>query len=189
MLIKYIFAILTTLFSNWAMGETKTSFGSSDANQCFHESNNPISLASTRICSRAIREDNLSRRDLAATYTNRGIIFAAHGNFQRAMNDHNEAAELKPDLGKIYVNRGTVFHRLREYEKALAEYEKALKLEKVPKDIVEYNRALSLEKMKKISAAIKAIKSALRHNPNSIRSQEKLGKLNSLLAKSKKRSS
>ena len=77
----------------------------------------PIILSDARVCTDAIRHDKLSKRDLAATHTNRGIILAAGGNLLQALEDHNQAAQLKADLSKIYINRGTVFHRLKEYKR------------------------------------------------------------------------
>ena len=99
-------------------------------------------MLDARVCTNAIRHDNLSKRDLAATHTNRGIIFAVEGKLHRALEDHNQAAQLKKDLSKIYINRGTVFHRLKEYEKALLDYQKALDLGDVPKDIKLKNMIL-----------------------------------------------
>ena len=171
---KSLFLIALALCSAWSFAQSKTSFGSANATQCFIASGNPSSLLDARVCSNAIRHDNLSKRDLAATHTNRGIILAAGGELRQALEDHNQAAQLKKDLSKIYINRGTVFHRLKEYEKALLDYQKALDLGGVPKDIVEYNRALSLLKIRKTKEALKALERALGYNPGSLRVKAKI---------------
>ena len=90
------------------MAEAKTTFGSTNASSCYRESLAPFSDYGLRFCTDAIRQDDLLLRDRAATYTNRGIIYAAHGKLDAAMADHNEALLLSPDKGKVYVNRGNV---------------------------------------------------------------------------------
>ena len=143
-------SLALTLCSAWSFGQSKTSFGSANAAQCFLASGNPSSLSDAKVCTDAIRHDKLSKRDLAATHTNRGIILAAAGNLLQALEDHNQAAQLKADLSKIYINRGTVLHRLKEYKRALINYQKALELGEVPIDIVQYNRALTFRRWKRI---------------------------------------
>ena len=171
---KIFFLSALTLCSTWSFGQSKTSFGSGNAAQCFFFSGNPSSLSDAKVCTDAIRYDDLSKRDLAATHTNRGIIRARSGKLRQALEDHNQAVRLKADLSKIYINRGTVFHRLGEYEKALVDYQKALELGEVPIDIVQYNIALSLQKMKKNREALIALKIALSHNPSSFKVREKI---------------
>ena len=161
---KSLSLIALVLFSDWSFGQSKTSFGSANASQCFIASGNPSSLLDARVCTNAIRHDKLSRRDLAATHTNRGIILAACEKLRQALEDHNQAAQLQVDLSKIYINRGTVLHRLKEYEKALLDYQKALDLGGVPIDIVQYNRALSLQKIGKNKEALNALERALAHS-------------------------
>ncbi len=176
---RSLFLIALVLCSAWSFGQSKTSFGSANATQCFVASANPSSLLDARVCTNAIRHDNLSKRDLAATHTNRGIILAAGGKLRQALEDHNQAAQLKTDLSKIYINRGTVFHRLKEYEKALLDYQKALDLGGVAIDIVEYNRALSLLKIGENKEALNALERALRQNPGSLRVKAKIKAISS----------
>ena len=176
---KSLFLIALALLSALTFGQSKTSFGSTNATQCFMASANPSSLLDAKICTNAIRHDKLSKRDLAATHTNRGIILAAVGKLHQALEDHNQAAQLKGDLPKIYINRGNVFHRLEEYEKALLDYQKALDLGGVPVDIVQYNRGLSLQKIGKNREALNALEKALRHNPGSLRVKAKIKAISS----------
>ena len=185
-ILKRAFLFLTLMFCTaWSFGQSKTSFGSGNAAQCFILSGNASSLSDTRVCTDAIRHDKLSKRDLAATHTNRGIILAAGGKLLQALEDHNQALRLKGDLSKIYINRGTVFHRLKKYEKALIDYQRALELGEVPVDIVQYNKALSLQKLEKHTEALIALEIALSHNPNSVRVREKIKTISSLVTRQK----
>ena len=167
-----------------ALAQSKTTFGSDNAAICYRESNLPTSALGLKYCTQAIRNDQLTMRDLAATHTNRGIIHAANGSLGKAMRDHNEAASLMPDMGKIYVNRGNVFHQQQQYDKALEDYQRALEMKGVPLDVVHYNRALSFISLKQLDRARNALKIALFINPESTRAKKKLAQLDALLNES-----
>ena len=159
--------------------QAKTTFGSDNATRCYQESNNPFTTFGLRFCDEAIKKDDLMIKDLAATYTNRGIIHAANGDLASAMADHDEAMLLAPDMGKIYVNRGNVWHQMHEYDKALADYDMALELANVAPDIVHYNRSLTLIRLKRWDDARQALEKALEINPDSARVKRKLEQFNS----------
>lgn len=161
-----------------ALAQAKTTFGSDNASRCYQESNSPFSDYGLRFCTDALRHDDLLLRDRAATLTNRGIIHAANGMLDEAMEDHNEAMLISPDMAKIYVNRGNVFHQIHDYEAALADYDKALELGNVALDIVYYNRALTLIRMKRWDDARESLEKALEINPNSTRVKRKLEQFN-----------
>ena len=171
----YIFILLS---SQLAFAQSKTTFGSDNATRCYQESNTPFSTGGIRSCTDAIRKDDLTIRDLAATYTNRGIIYAANGQLDKAMKDHNEAVLLAPGMAKIYVNRGNVYHQTHEYPNALADYDKALELANVPLDIVYYNRSLTLIRLKRWDDARASLEAALKINPESSRVKRKLDQFN-----------
>ena len=44
--------------------------------------------------------------DDAIAYSNRGIAYNNRGQYQRAIEEYNEAIRLKPDLAEVYSNRG-----------------------------------------------------------------------------------
>ena len=180
---RRIIYLIIVLGSQLAYAQNKTTFGSDNATRCYQESNMPFSTHGLTFCSDAIRNDDLLLRDLAATHTNRGIIYAANGELDRAMKDHNKAALLAPGMGKIYVNRGNVYHQTHEYVTALADYGRALELANVPLDIVHYNRSLTLIRLKRWDDALAALETALAINPESPRVKRKLGQLNALKAK------
>ena len=172
------FIIIIVSAGPFAYAQTKTTFGSDNATRCYQQSNTPFSTHGIVFCTDAIRQDNLLLRDLAATHTNRGIIYAANDQLDRAMKDHNKAALLAPGMGKIYVNRGNVYHQLHEYVTALADYDRALKLANVPLDIVHYNKSLALIRLKRWDDALIALETALAINPESARIKKKLDQLN-----------
>jgi tetratricopeptide (TPR) repeat protein len=175
---RWIFWLIFVSGIQLTYAQNKTTFGSDNATRCYQESNTPFSTHGIVFCTDAIRKDNLLLRDLAATHTNRGIIYAANGQLDRAMKDHNEAALLAPDMGKIYVNRGNVYHLIHEYVTALTNYDRALELANVPLDIVHYNRSLTLIRLKRWDDALAALEAALAINPESARVKRKLDQFN-----------
>lgn len=177
-----IMSVTCVLVSGTASA-AKTTFGSTNANQCYRESNMPLSGVGIRYCTQAIREDDLVIRDLAATYTNRGIIYAANGKLAEALEDHNQAILLSPEMGKIYINRGNVFHQTHEYEKALTDYRKAVELGNVAGDIAYYNMALTLIRLKRWDDARESLEKALEINPDSDRVRRKLAQFDVLREK------
>ena len=180
---RRIIYLIIVLGSQLAYAQNKTTFGSDNATRCYRESNTPFSTHGLTFCTDAIRNDDLLLRDLAATHTNRGIIYAANGQLDRAMKDHNTAALLAPGMGKIYVNRGNVYHQTHEYVTALADYGRALELANVQLDIVHYNRSLTLIRLKRWDDALAALETALAINPESARVKRKLDQLNALKEK------
>ena len=171
---RLLFIIVLLLPVQGLDAQSKTSFGSTNASRCYEESNTPFSDYGLRFCTDAIREDDLMLKDLAATHTNRGIIYAANGQYDEAMQDHNEAMLLAPEMGKIYVNRGNVYHQLQDYDLALQDYAKAEELGNVPLDIIYYNRSLTLIRLKQWDLARQSLETALEHNPDSSRIKRKL---------------
>jgi tetratricopeptide (TPR) repeat protein len=180
---RWIIYLIIVSSSQLAYAQSKTTFGSDNATRCYRESNTPFSTHGLTFCTEAIRNDDLLLRDLAATHTNRGIIYAANGQLDRAMKDHNTAALLAPGMGKIYVNRGNVYHQTHEYVSALADYGRALELANVQLDIVHYNRSLTLIRLKRWDDALAALETALAVNPESARVKRKLDQLNALKEK------
>ena len=180
---RWIIYLIIVSGSQLAYAQNKTTFGSDNATRCYQESNTPFSTHGLTFCTDAIRNDDLLLRDLAATHTNRGIIYAANGQLDRAMKDHNKAALLAPGMGKIYVNRGNVYHQTHEYVTALADYGRALELANVQLDIVHYNRSLTLIRLKRWDDALAALETALAVNPESARVKRKLDQLNALKEK------
>ena len=175
---RLIVMLIITITPLQILAQAKTSFGSSNASRCFQESNTPFSDYGAKYCTDAIRHDQLLLRDLAATYTNRGIIYAANGKLDEAMADHDHAMLISPEMAKIYVNRGNVFHQIHEYDKALGDYAQAIEYGNVPLDIVYYNRSLTLIRLKRWDDARDSLEKALEINPESRRVKRKLDQFN-----------
>lgn len=158
--------------------ESATTFGTTNAQMCYEASKLQVAdVEGLTACNNAIAGSQLNVHDLAATYSNRGIIYSQLGQFHRALSDHNKAIQLEPTLGEAYINRGNVYYRTHYYEKALDDYNKAIQLGAAPAVTVLYNKALTLIELKRYDGAKAALEQALKLAPQSPRIQEKLDEL------------
>lgn len=171
----FILATLALLASQ-SQAAASTTIGKSDALRCYEESRLALSISSISYCDRAIEKGNLTRRDLAATYSNRGIIYAGNGDFSRALKDHNMALNLTPTLAEAYINRGNVYFHTKAYKRALEDYDRAISLNTTPIATAWYNKALSLLRLKRNTEARRALENALKLAPDSRKIQEQLAR-------------
>ena len=171
---------LLLVFPLSALAAASTSLGPSDAVKCYEESRFSLSLQGISYCTDAIRHGGLNKRDLAATYSNRGIIYSRNGKFEKALEDHNRAINISPSLAKAYINRGTVLYRTHEFEAALAEFEKAISRGGGPATTLLINKSLALIKLERLDEAISTLELALQEAPNSEKIKGYLQDLNSV---------
>uniref|UniRef100_A0A7V3RID8 Tetratricopeptide repeat protein n=1 Tax=candidate division WOR-3 bacterium TaxID=2052148 RepID=A0A7V3RID8_UNCW3 len=62
-------------------------------------------------------------------YNNRGNAHFLLGQYDKALNDFNQAIEFNPSLELAYFNRGKVYERLMMLDKAIADFTNALKIQ------------------------------------------------------------
>jgi len=158
--------LLVIVESTWAADSI---LGPSNAYLCFEESRWAKSIHAVAYCDKAIADnDLLSKRDLAATYSNRGIIYSANGQYDLAIRDHNRAIAIKSLLGQAIVNRGNVYFRMGEYKKALTDYDQALASNGEASATIYLNRGLALLEMKNFEEAKLSLMQAQELNPDSL---------------------
>jgi tetratricopeptide (TPR) repeat protein len=123
-----------------------------DRSTCFGPSTGDDSIAA---CSRLIASQAPNGPDLAQAYSRRGNNYVVvKGDFDRAMNDYNEAIKLDPRNSSSYAVRGAIFVRQGNFDRALADLNEARRLK--PQDALtsnafgvyynekgEYDRAIS----------------------------------------------
>jgi tetratricopeptide (TPR) repeat protein len=119
----------------------QTVFGSTSAQTCYNQSTVAPQRSDTAACDDAINKGNLTRVDLAATYSNRGIILSNTGQLDRAIEDHDAAVKLNPTSARAYVNRANTLFRAHRYEEALADYDHAIELSAGSLAAAFYNRS------------------------------------------------
>src|SRR6056297_3890390 len=71
-------------------------------------------------CTRALREQAMTRKNRAATYVNRGVLRMREGKYDEALSDYAEAKSLRPELGAAYLNEGAALIYTKDFQGALA---------------------------------------------------------------------
>lgn len=105
------------------------------------------------VCTMAIESEGLTRRDLAGTYVNRGVLKMRRKAYRDAHGDFNIAVKLAPTMGEAFVNRGGALVGERRYDQALADLDHGLELGPEEPEKAYYNRGLAHEGMNNIVAA------------------------------------
>jgi tetratricopeptide (TPR) repeat protein len=118
-----------------------------------------------KVCDLALEQEVLSRRNRAATYTNRGILHMREGRNERALSDYQRSLSLMPLL-ETKVNLGAALYGLKRYPEALNVLSEGIGTESATARATGfYNRALTYEKLGNVEAAYYDFRAALEANP------------------------
>jgi tetratricopeptide (TPR) repeat protein len=97
----------------------------------------------------------------AASFYKRGMARQARGNFDKALDDFNQAIRFDPLHAKSYFARGTIRQRKGEYDKAIADYDETLRLD--PQQAGAHaNRGNAWQQLGRFDKAIADLKEAIR---------------------------
>jgi len=110
----------------------------------------------------------------ASAYCNRGIAYAALGQYQRAIEDYNKAIRLQPDLALVYYNRGNTFSNLGRYQLAVEDFNEAIRL-KPDNAVFYYSRGSAYFKFGKYQRAVEDFNEAIRRKPDDANSYNNRG--------------
>jgi tetratricopeptide (TPR) repeat protein len=89
-------------------------------------------------CSAVIQAARDRSEKLAEAFNNRGIGYRFKGDYDRAIQDYNQAIKLNPKFAGAYNNRGVALERKNEYDRAISDYDQAIKLK--PSAEAHFNR-------------------------------------------------
>ena len=127
-------------------GAAVTVLGDTSAQQCsqaaFHDQADDASM---RLCTTALGEGTLDRRDLAGTYINRGVMWMIRRDYNAARADFQHAIEVDAALGEAWVNRGAVAIIDRQFKNGIDDISKGLTLGTEEPAKAYYNRAVAYE--------------------------------------------
>ncbi len=160
---------------------------SEEAQECFYSAQlatqmHSASHSELTACTNALISQNLRMRDRAATLINRGIIYVALEEYQKAIKDYERAEKLHPEFGAIHVNRGNLFFMGQSYDSAILEYNKALDMGLNQSYVAHLNRGMAYEKLGQLHKAEADYREAIALVPEWKTAQSKLervlGKLN-----------
>ena len=124
--------------------------GNSLAQECYRASTSAALSGSAGLndlegCANAIAHGNLKRRDLVATYVNRGVINTALENYKDAARDYNRAISLDDSTAEAFVNRGNLWFMSNRYLEAISDYDKSLELGFAQPHVALLNRGMVRE--------------------------------------------
>jgi tetratricopeptide (TPR) repeat protein len=95
--------------------------------QCM-SANPDIAIAGCSAVIASIALTPKSREGLAIVHNNRGLAYNRSRQYERAIQDLNEAIRLDPNYAPAFHNRGLAFQQNGEYNDALADYDRAIQL-------------------------------------------------------------
>ncbi len=156
--------------------------GGSYARNCYMASTLAIQLnsasdADIQECDQAILHGRLTRKDLLATYVNRGILYGAMEDYQRALKDYRTAIDLGPQTGEVYVNLGNLYLLSQKYDVAIRQYTTAIELTLTKNHIAHFNRAMAYENNKEFGNAEADYRRAIELSPEWVLPQLRLERL------------
>jgi tetratricopeptide (TPR) repeat protein len=128
-------------------------------------------------CTYALEQTSLRPRDKVATLVNRGILYNALEEYDKAIRDYDKAYKISPNIAEIHINRGNMLFMSQFFDRAVEEYTKALELEFSKQHVAFYNRGLAYEKMGDASKAEADYRRALELMPEWSRAKTKLERL------------
>jgi tetratricopeptide (TPR) repeat protein len=89
-------------------------------------------------CSAVIKAGRDKGEKLAEALSNRGVAYRLKGDYDRAIQDYNQAIKLNSKFAQAYNNRGVAYDNKGEYNHAIQDYDQAIKLK--PSAEVHFNR-------------------------------------------------
>jgi tetratricopeptide (TPR) repeat protein len=156
-----------------------TVFGGGLARSCYEavEYERVSTDKGIELCSLALDQEGLRRRDKAATLTNRGILYMRDGKNQRALTDYTRSLGLMPDLLETKVNMGAALYGLGRYTEALAALNQGILTDDVnARAIGYYNRALAHESLGDVQSAYEDFRRALNAKPDFALAEKQLAR-------------
>jgi tetratricopeptide (TPR) repeat protein len=146
-----------------------TVIGAGIARDCFVAVEKAVlpAVKALNICDTALETETMTRKNLAATYVNRGILHLRMGHHARAIADFNSSIRGQPDLYEAYVNRGAALFGLDKFEEALADLNLGVRSENLDARVTAYyDRGLVHERLGDVTSAYYDYKSALELQPD-----------------------
>src|SRR5215468_9510702 len=160
---QYLFAVLILVVSPaisvWAVG--KPTANNEDTPKCYKSTNSEMAI---NYCTQAIESGQLSGKGLAFAFYKRASGYYERGQYDRAIEDYNQAIRLNPNHANAFSNRGVAYGRKGDYDRAIENYDQAIRLN--PKYInAFYNRGNAYRRKRDYDRAVQNYDQVIRLNP------------------------
>jgi tetratricopeptide (TPR) repeat protein len=115
-------------------------------------------------CTALIQAGQDTTKNLSVIYNNRGIAYDDKGDYDRAIQDFNEAIQLDPNDETAYYDRGYAYNKKGDYDRAIQDFNEAIHLN--PNfEIAYYGRGNAYINKDDYVRAIQEFDDAIRLNP------------------------
>ncbi len=143
------------LWASDGLAQVSVFSGSSLANDCSALARRgvPELREAINICTIAIDHDNLTGRDLAGTYVNRGVLHLRRGDWLDARVDFDTATSISPKMGEALINRGASFIAQKRWAEGVSDIDRGLTLSPEEPEKAYYNRAIAKEHLDDMKGA------------------------------------
>ena len=112
-------------------------------------------------CTAIIQSGQEPREKLATAFDNRGVAYRRKGEYDRALQDYEQAIQLNPSND----NRGIIYRINGEYARAIADYDEAIWLKNGDFPAAYYNRALAYADKGEYELSLRDFDVVMRFNP------------------------
>ena len=129
--------------------------GSTSARLCYEAAESLLqpSQRALATCNEAFDEPGISRRDVVATFVNRGILKLRRGATEAAIADFDAALEMDPRQPEAYLNKGAALMQRNDPQGALPLFSVALEYDTDRPAIAHFGRAIANEDLGNLPAA------------------------------------
>ena len=119
-------------------------------------------------CTRNIKSGRFTGRNLAVAFSNRALAYNKKGQWDKAINDYDEAIRLNPEFVTALNNRANAYYKKGHFDQAIADFDEAVRLKP---DFAEAlsNRGNVYRKKGLIERAIEDYDKAIGLNPDDAR--------------------
>jgi len=120
----------------------------------------PLQLTGTQIdakpieiCSMALEDGQLSARDMAGTFVNRGVLLFLEGDFRAALADFDASIRMDGNIGESHANRGAALVALKRWADSIPSITKGIEMQAAEMEKSYYNRAIANEEIGNVRGA------------------------------------
>jgi tetratricopeptide (TPR) repeat protein len=120
---------------------------------------------SIRGCTAVIQSGQETQENLAVAFYHRGLAYDDKGQYDRAIEDYDQAIRLNSNYAQAFKNRGTDYNDKGQYDRAIKDLDQAIRLD--PNYAVAFNnRGEAYRSKGQYDRAIEDFDQAIRLNPN-----------------------
>jgi len=116
-------------------------------------------------CTAVIQSGQLNDTNLSIAFNNRGIAYYNKKDYDRAIQDYDQAIRLNPSFADAFNNRGNAYYYKKDYDRAIQDYTEAIRLN--PSFALAFNnRGNAYRDKQDDDRAIQDYDQAIRLNPS-----------------------